>query len=239
MSASAGIGRSRRRTKVVMPSPCCARDGTDCAPMGLAGKPAKRVAMSVPGANGESGRARPHGAGVPRGRGIERDKLCAQPIGGCRDIGLGQQQPIRQRHLAARLRVPIERRLPVLRVHHVMPAMVSWALRRHVAIGHQRLQDRRRVGEAGGSRSGTRSIADLAPLAPAPQVEQRRPRGRLRTAQHRHPVAKRERGSSLLAISSWSRPISPNSLTITAVRANRGRAACARSASSCHCPGTR
>ena len=44
----------------------------------------------------------------------------------------------------------------------------------------------------------------------------------LRTAQHRQPVVSASSVSSLLAISSWSRPISPNSLTMTAVRAKPG-----------------
>ena len=41
-----------------------------------------------------------------------------------------------------------------------------------------------------------------------------------RTAQHRHPVWSVTKLSSLVSTRSWSRPTSPNSLMITAVRAN-------------------
>ena len=69
--------------------------------------------------------------------------------GGLGEIGLGQQQAVRHRRLLYRLGLPVERAGTVDRVDRRHDAIQHVACRDD-RLGHQGVQDRRRVGEAGG-----------------------------------------------------------------------------------------
>ena len=102
--------------------------------------------------------------GQPRG---ERIEVLAR-----RDIGLGDQEPVGDRRLLDRLGMRIELLQTVYpvdggddTVDYVMPG--------YEFIGHQRVQDRRRIGEAGGLDDDAPEGWQFAAHPPEPEVRQR------------------------------------------------------------------
>ena len=160
------MGRSRCSTKVSMPSVCCARaNGLRAGGSGNVGEAGRDVGAGEQRGGHDVARRLQHGVT------IERGEPCAQSLGRRGEIGLAQQQRVGQRHLAARFRMAVERRLAVQRIDHGDDAIDGMVLD-DVAVGHQRVQDRRRIGEARGFDQHA-VIGDRAGLAAALKVEQR------------------------------------------------------------------
>ena len=96
--------------------------------------------------------------------------MVAQRHRGFGKIGLAEQQAVGQRNLTARLGMATERRGSVQRINDRNHA-VDRVLPHDVAIGHQCMQYRRRIGEAGCFDQDP-IVADLARFTAALQVQQ-------------------------------------------------------------------
>ena len=115
----------------------------------------RRMACRIRLGHGGSGRKQPVGRHRAECRdsawrvGVQRRHRVVKLRPGRGDVGLGEQDAAGQRHLAACLHMGRQRRGAVHRVHqrqHPGNGVVPG----EPGVGHQRMQDRRRVGEAGG-----------------------------------------------------------------------------------------
>ena len=88
-------------------------------------------------------------------------RLDRLPRAGLGEVGLGQQQPVGDRGLLDRLGLPVEGAGAVDRIDRRDDA-VQHIARRDDRVGHQGVQDRRRIGEAGGLDHDAGEERDLA-----------------------------------------------------------------------------
>ena len=158
-----------------------------------------------------------------RRTGIQRGdaRLDRCDLRGARQVGLGEQYPIRHRDLPPRLRLPLELRRAVQRIHRrddaVQPARVAARPRPAssacaTGAGSARpvvsIAMRRNGGSAPASRR-CHSVSSVSAMSP-------------RTVQQMQPFFSSTASSIACSISRWSSPTAPNSLTITAVSASDG-----------------
>ncbi len=150
-----------------MPSVWWAR--TNGLGAGSAGSVASRSAACVPPNKVAGATSRETSIGAP---GFSAARWSRSATDGSREIGLAEQQAVGERDLTACLGMAIERRGSVQRINDRNHA-IDRVLPHDVAIGHQCMQDRRRIGEAGCFDQHP-IVADLARFTAALQVEQRR-----------------------------------------------------------------
>jgi len=113
-------------------------------------------------------RRRRHVTRVVQDRAAEAFTQCLARSG---NIRLAQQQRVGKGDLASCLRMAVQRRFGVQHVDDRDHAVDHVKLG-HIAVGHQRMQDRRGIGEAGGLDQHS-VIGDVAGLAASVQIEQR------------------------------------------------------------------
>ena len=172
--------------------------------------------------NSRSGSTAPKEAVSTVAEGLMAARRSTRPLSLAVDqIGLGQDQAVRNRHLLYRFGLARERGEAVDGIDGRHHAGEREALR-DAGIAHQRVQDGGGIGKPAGldddalerRHACPHRAGQASPPASAPDR-----RGWCSTGT---PSAASTKLSSLVSIRSWSSPTSPNSLMITAVRENSG-----------------